>query len=380
MAVIPNTNVNLATNVRDVLSGAGGSVSNDTTSFFKTAAKINKWAKYKPESYEKDFDLTDNDRYLNNHGIDVTGMLRISVPDIFNNAKNGNIWKYNLPTGTKTSPYRLGDFRKYNTDAKPPFDYRYINKEGSSIANTYETSWRVVKSNGSELKMSDFEMFDSVSSTHYFFIARKNDTYVVSTLVSKSGDPSEIICDITFPSAGVWEWIFCLGRNTSEDVLSRLDVVPLPDGYGTFEFTKTYVYINITYTGGAVTKLDYDNSQYLLTIGNINPSYQMVASSTPITDTELEFGFEVYLLDSSKRQIAVNSIYSTDGNDLYTFNSSNGTQTKSLINFPGQIDMKDYFNESDLYSAKYARFYPKANRISGIGIPSNPNTYYEIAL
>lgn len=61
----------------------------------------------------------------------------------------------------------------------------------------------------------------------------------------------------------------------------------------------------------------------------------MVASSTPITDTELEFGFEVYLLDSSKRQIAVNSIYSTDGNDLYTFNSSNGTQTKSLINFPG---------------------------------------------
>ena len=72
MAVIPNSNVNLATNIRDVLNAAGGSVSNDTLSFFATSAKINKWAFYKPESFKKDFNLTETDRYNNNHGFDAT--------------------------------------------------------------------------------------------------------------------------------------------------------------------------------------------------------------------------------------------------------------------------------------------------------------------
>lgn len=47
MAVIPSTNVNLATNICDVLNAAGGSVGSDgnVASFFTSEAKINKWAK-----------------------------------------------------------------------------------------------------------------------------------------------------------------------------------------------------------------------------------------------------------------------------------------------------------------------------------------------
>ena len=58
MAVIPNTNVNLATNVRDVLNAAGGSVTNDLRSFFKNAAKIDMWALFKPLVFFAPF--TDN--------------------------------------------------------------------------------------------------------------------------------------------------------------------------------------------------------------------------------------------------------------------------------------------------------------------------------
>ena len=60
MAVVPNSKVNLATNIRDVLNGAGGSVTNDVLTFFTESAKINKWAKYKPvplkANFAQDFD------------------------------------------------------------------------------------------------------------------------------------------------------------------------------------------------------------------------------------------------------------------------------------------------------------------------------------
>lgn len=34
MAVVPNSNVNLATNIRDVLNAAGGSATNEVITFF----------------------------------------------------------------------------------------------------------------------------------------------------------------------------------------------------------------------------------------------------------------------------------------------------------------------------------------------------------
>ena len=53
MAIVPNTDVNLAGNIRDVLNAAGGSVTNDVITFFQTRANINMWAKYKPVRHTK---------------------------------------------------------------------------------------------------------------------------------------------------------------------------------------------------------------------------------------------------------------------------------------------------------------------------------------
>ena len=48
MAIVPNTDVNLAVNVRDVLNSAWGNVTNEVITFFQTRANINEWDKYKP--------------------------------------------------------------------------------------------------------------------------------------------------------------------------------------------------------------------------------------------------------------------------------------------------------------------------------------------
>ena len=47
MALVPNSNVDLGSNVRDVLASGGGSVTNQLSTFFTAGAKINMWSRYK---------------------------------------------------------------------------------------------------------------------------------------------------------------------------------------------------------------------------------------------------------------------------------------------------------------------------------------------
>lgn len=126
MAIVPNTNVNLATNVRDILNAAGGSVNNDLTTFFKAAAKINKFAKHKPIAYNQLFDITD--AQIRNS----RGGLTIASPTYAGIAASSP-WTHVLPAGGASQPFRLGDFKGYQTDAK------------SCVRNEFPT---VMKTNG----------------------------------------------------------------------------------------------------------------------------------------------------------------------------------------------------------------------------------------
>lgn len=137
--ILPQVNLK-AEDIRDTLNANGGSVSNDLLTFFSTSAKVNKWARYKPESYKKDFDLTDDERFSNHYGLSMTGYAslwgnpqKVSVTDgkiDISEDTTGFLYKlckgtlgqfdYVLPKGGENSPYRLGDFRGYNPTAVNP--------------------------------------------------------------------------------------------------------------------------------------------------------------------------------------------------------------------------------------------------------------------
>ena len=119
MSVIPNSNINLATNIRDVLNAHGSSCTNDVISFFDSRAKINEDSRYKPVSYGKNFDMTDADYYAVNWGFTIPTYA--NYPAMKTAVANGDTWIYNRPYGGSASPYRLGDFRRYDTDAQVPF-------------------------------------------------------------------------------------------------------------------------------------------------------------------------------------------------------------------------------------------------------------------
>ena len=138
MAVIPSTNVNLATNIRDVLNAAGGSVGNDVVSFFTSEAKINKWSFYKPVRYAKNTRLTLDEIKTTYCGMSPSANTALlyaccnySGTQVDNNpsavVSGQKEWTYALPTGGSSQPYRLSDFTNtdgvgngYKTDAAPP--------------------------------------------------------------------------------------------------------------------------------------------------------------------------------------------------------------------------------------------------------------------
>lgn len=88
-----------------------------------TSPKINVWAKYKPTDYNAAFP---DDWYKakdGNYGLNITVDNRVSswsaLVAEYSKPKNGYSNIYKRPSGGATSPYRLGDFRGYNQNAKP---------------------------------------------------------------------------------------------------------------------------------------------------------------------------------------------------------------------------------------------------------------------
>lgn len=134
MAVIPDTNVNLATNIRDVLNAAGSSCTNEAISFFDSRAVINENSRYKPVSYGKNFDMDDDDFYAVNWGFTIPTYA--NYPAMKTAVNNGETWTYNRPYGGSASPYRLGDYRKYDTEAQAPFKMEASNGSGVYLGNT----------------------------------------------------------------------------------------------------------------------------------------------------------------------------------------------------------------------------------------------------
>lgn len=120
--IIPDTDVNLATEVRDVLNANGGSVSNDITTFFKPNANTNIYAKFKPVPYPADF-VDDKYRWYGNDG-----WCGINVPNANGSSGLDSVvdseWSWDYPTGGSSEPLRLGDYRGYNPDAKYLFESR----------------------------------------------------------------------------------------------------------------------------------------------------------------------------------------------------------------------------------------------------------------
>ena len=376
--ILPKVNLR-DIDVSDTLNANGGVTSREFSSFFRASANINKWAYNKPESYDSIFAMSDYERKMNNHGFDVTSITG-NVDYLFRNAKNS--WTYILPKGGEHSPFRIGDFRGYNPNAKPPFNYGYIMKSGETQTGSTTEVWRVVVNSDAEIKMSNMVVFEDMNASHYMFVARKvsGGDYITSTMASMSGDPSEIVCSITFPSDGTWECLFCIGQNTSTPIGSRTDLVVMPDGYFTYTLVKKVAFVTITYVSPNLSDVYYNSADYSLNIGSIiTLKLKAFDQSVSVPSTEFKFGMIMELYDGGGSFMDSRSVYSTGSNDniIYT-----GTEEKTwqVVDFPSPLYLTNYFDQYQIDSASKVRLKIDIQKVSGNGAISMDNVYYDYNL
>lgn len=135
MAIIPDDNVNLATNIRDVLNAAGGTVDNNASSYFLKTSNLKMWSRFKPVVIANVLfvRLWENDAYKGADGqCGITIPVYSSYTTLQSALKNGtHVWSYTPPKGGMSEPRRIADFRRYNSEAINP-----IGRLPSSLAVT----------------------------------------------------------------------------------------------------------------------------------------------------------------------------------------------------------------------------------------------------
>ena len=146
--IIKENDVHLATNIRDVLNSAGGVVDNDVTSFFKPAAKLNPWSKWKPVKWDALFTKLTFDAgevpwwqaYDGCCGFISSSITFGDIDALVEAYRSGSTFVYDLPDGDW--PKRVGDFRRYNTAAKSPiWSFEISSETGGMFINNYDSSF-----------------------------------------------------------------------------------------------------------------------------------------------------------------------------------------------------------------------------------------------
>lgn len=309
MAVIPKSNINLATNIGQVLNSAGGSVNqNQPLTFFQSAAKINPWSKRKPVPLTADFcqDIsTSEPNYKANWWKGNNGNCGLSIPsysnmDAVEAAINGgmNGWVHQLPSGGQFEPYRLGDFRGYDTDAKPPFKSFYMPSKVSNLSGTTVVasfSYNPVSQDGASLALGDF----STLSSCYLGVKMYNPTSgrslwnTMSTTLANSGALEVTLSVAGLPISNGWVAFPFLSSapqlqgealqsatyysipmigKASLDIVSSLDSIKITARYSYYSGSNLIekVQFKFSYTNGSGGSTS-NNYVYLTEEGGENP-------------------------------------------------------------------------------------------------------------
>lgn len=167
MAALPNSGITTS-----MVAQALGAATNDVGSLCKHP-NVNKWSRYKPYSYPQVTGIygasgTDDDIPKNvlNWGINPAVITAGSLPDSQELADSWGKWgQWEPPSGGLESPYRLGDFRNYNHQAKPAIgSVVFYNDNGGTRpvvsggrAKTLQFSVKLVLNADADIKLSEYK-------------------------------------------------------------------------------------------------------------------------------------------------------------------------------------------------------------------------------
>ena len=191
-----------------------------------TSNRINTNSFWKPVSANKVTMNNDNDFFALNDGFNVQSYN--SPFALWNAIVNEQTWTYQRPEGGAASRYRLGDFRTYDHNAGPWFDWNFTNTNSAA-----KNEHRSIENNGSKdlaWIYGNFQAFSWVNSGN-------QDNAVLGLLMSPAWTGNE---------HGVYFYRYC---STLDYDSERLNIT-IPDDLNSYNCQYKFVPVLTTYTQG----------------------------------------------------------------------------------------------------------------------------------
>lgn len=356
-----------------------GTSSRDVGTLCKHSA-INKWAKGKPVPYPSDTGVTDHERRFCNQGFDLNSVTSISISQLFTNATANKDWTYIKPSGGANSPYRLGDFRGYNHNAVPPYNFNSFPVNVETYGSTANASFRILIDSNAELKLSDFVHFENYgdfSGWRYAIAYKKSNWNAADTRFaygsSVSTTSNEIIIDVTFPEAGTYTVLPVITKETGE-TSDALESIYLPNGLRTVTVSKKSAFATVTITNeyDINPSFSYDGNLYMF--GNmLQLSVANSTSGVSVPSTTGRLKFQILYYDSSDNYLG-EFFFTDEGNGDFDY-SGTGTKTYTLdYNAGAPIYLPDYVSY-DMDSINKLEIYADIEIVSGSGVFSPAKMY-----
>lgn len=237
--------------INDVKSALGLS-SNDLATLCKSD-KINMWAKCKPVSYAKAFDITDAEKKTINYGLSVPTTTYGTLSGAKIKEVAASNWSYTRPSGGASSPYRLGDFVNYYHNAGPLIQVNYP-MAGYSHSLAESRYFKLYLSLDPEDSTYTIQAYDlnqgTINLKEYKFAAvvynasgSQKGLYLSDTILDSSGNiqGDVITIDVDGWSTAKYTIYLCMIKRGS----GIITYIPLPK-VGDYNPTEMFLYIDNT--------------------------------------------------------------------------------------------------------------------------------------
>ena len=222
-----------------------------------TSSNINMWAKYKPVSYATNTGITEDQRKEVRYGINVPTKL------LDGQQYNINYWTYQKPTGGSNSPYRLGDFRNYNHNAKCGMHAEFQDEllTNGSLTNNYTYNgyfyWNQTPATEVATTLGIRDVFNSEWEDQYLTMSLKDNVghqttvtseYPITYYTTRQEDPIPVSVNI----ADTWLW----NAEDGDTATAALFIAPKTLGTGLsldipgYPAVKTLTVKTVTWTAG----------------------------------------------------------------------------------------------------------------------------------
>lgn len=250
-----------------------------------TSKNINMWAKYKPVSYNFTTNRPTDWWKGQKQDCGLTINRYNSIGEMIEGAKSNKPIVYNPPTGWIDSPYRLGDFARYDTNAIAPIEAGLLNDiyyKNLGVIRTAPMLTRVSE-DSTWLSIEDvYGQYIDLNSMYYGVVVypslgTTNNNYMTTS--NSFGDSGNILLDFSLSSTGVgrYDVIQFLTDVKKTNLLDSGQIatfIPLPIGNKWVQNIQikqsdnSLMFTEANYSNGTVTitvriKNDADNTLFV---------------------------------------------------------------------------------------------------------------------